>query len=181
MQKEILTKKRIAEELKKIYSWKGFLLGIGFFLVVTALMMWALSLLYEAFLMEQLLLRILYRLLQIVIGGGMAALSVYVFISTYRTRQSVDCGNFQVVTDRVVRTEERYDPHRHKRCWYLHFASFGKYEIMGGTHYDWSERYAMTDEGIYNTAIEGDTFYIVTDNNKTILQVYNTKFFEYTE
>ena len=45
--------------------------------------------------------------------------------------------------------------------------------------YSWSKEMAMTFEGIYNTSVSGDEFYIVVDGvTQNILCAYNTKFFK---
>ncbi|MBQ2827505.1 MAG: hypothetical protein IJF13_09785 [Clostridia bacterium] len=49
-----------------------------------------------------------------------------------------------------------------------------------GNLYNWSENYYMSLEGIYNTSLMGDEFYIVERNlDGEIGCIYNKKFFEY--
>ena len=73
--------------------------------------------------------------------------------------------------------------HRYKRVevfYVLSFKSFGKYRVPAQQHYAWSELYSMSPDGIYNTSIIDDTFYIAVrkDDPKKILWVYNAKLFE---
>ncbi len=185
MKKEILTKERISKEIKKAYSWKGAILVSVALSVLISFLIFVISLLYKEFEFEHGAPLILYVLCLVVLGGGTAILIMLIYITTYRSRRSADQRNYQVILDQLVHAEDNRDRilsgdgagvYR-----YLVFASFGTYEIPKKTHYFWSDLYAMSDEGVYNTAVEGDTFYIVTDTNKTILAVYNTKFFEYKD
>lgn len=74
--------------------------------------------------------------------------------------------------------------HRSKRVevfYVLSFQNFGRYRVPAQQHYAWSELYSMSPDGIYNTSIIGDTFYIAIrkgDPKKTPLWVYNAKLFE---
>ena len=64
----------------------------------------------------------------------------------------------------------------------LVFKSFGNYLIPNGMNYCWSDEYYMSDDGVYNTSVAGNTFYIVyyrEDETRTPVMVYNTKFFEW--
>ena len=66
----------------------------------------------------------------------------------------------------------------------LKFRDHGKYIIPGGQHYAWSELYAMSGYGIYNTSVSGDTFYLAVwkdDSRQIPILVYNAKFFEICE
>ena len=49
-----------------------------------------------------------------------------------------------------------------------------------GDFYKWSDTYYMSLEGIYNTALEGDEFYVVERKlDGKVACIYNKKFFEY--
>lgn len=63
----------------------------------------------------------------------------------------------------------------------LQFARCGEYYIPYGTNYNWSKDYYMSDRGVFNTSLNGDSFYIVTyqkDKKRKPIIVYNTKLFE---
>lgn len=49
-----------------------------------------------------------------------------------------------------------------------------------GRHYHWSKEFAMSTEGLLNTSVEGNEFYVVTFEGE-IVYAYNDKFFEYKE
>ena len=67
----------------------------------------------------------------------------------------------------------------------LHFAGVSPYVmyvdnsiIRKRMYYRWSETFAMTAEGVYNTSMVGDEFYIVSIDNHTAELFFNKKFFE---
>lgn len=72
---------------------------------------------------------------------------------------------------------------RHYNLFYvLNFRDHGRYRVSEGQHYGWSELYAMSDRGIYNTSISGDEFYILRwkdDRHHTPIYVFNKKLFEF--
>ncbi len=181
MEKEILTKERISDEIKNVYRWKQTIVATILFVVIAALFMLIGTLLYKAFRFDQLL----YVLFLALVGGSLVTIIVSLVVSTYRRRRSADKNRYQVILDQLVHTEDDrdrlLDGNQIGLYRYLEFALFGKYEIPKRTHYAWSKLYAMSDEGLYNTAISGDTFYIVTVDGKHPLVVYNTKLFEYKE
>lgn len=110
-------------------------------------------------------------------------LSLHAAFDYFHIRHIAKTGRYQVIADRVVGTEEDTDhivDRTERRVGlYLRLATFGLYLIPHRKNYAWSELYYMSDDGIYNTAIDGDTFYIVTADNKTVLVAYNAKFFEW--
>ena len=67
----------------------------------------------------------------------------------------------------------------------LHFAGVNPYYLyVSGAYarrknyYHWSETFAMTAEGVYNSSLVGDEFYIVSLDNKNADLFFNKKFFE---
>lgn len=63
----------------------------------------------------------------------------------------------------------------------LYFYNFGKYVIPYGKNYKWSQEYAMNAQGVYETALIGDEFYLVIINHNKIILAYNCKFFNLEE
>lgn len=63
------------------------------------------------------------------------------------------------------------------------FLWFGplKWRIFGSiNHYAWSKEFYLSGEGVFNTSVEGNEFFVVTNNfNNQIGVVYNTKFFDW--
>jgi hypothetical protein len=103
---------------------------------------------------------------------------------------SVICGEYTVIKDTLVnvRTEivttrrryyksykGRYELKEHE---FLYFSS-RKWHIPRRC-YEWSTLYNMSGNGISNTSIIGDEFYLVILNStQEICVAYNTKFFDY--
>lgn len=99
--------------------------------------------------------------------------------------QTVMRRQYRIVCDRLERV-------RHDASTYLQmksnqgselleFARYGSYMIPCEPHYTWSKDYHMSAEGVFNTSIEGDKFYLViieNDGRQTIAMIYNTKFFK---
>ncbi len=120
----------------------------------------------------------------VVVGGFIAMLTIQT-VQTWRKRRMAKKQTFQVVLDRLKSSgaDVEYGPGMSKngRRWCLDFVSFGVYTIPKNRYYTWSKVCSMSDEGICNAALPNDTFYIVTENGRTVLAVYNTKFFEYMQ
>ena len=115
--------------------------------------------------------------------GGLTAYIVGCMIYSQVQIKKVKCGKYFVKTDELIRTEEGhsgasmsrlsfYKPHA------LFFKTSGKYELICQKNYSWSSLYTMTDKGILNTSIIGDSFILTGLRNQRILMVYNEKFFE---
>jgi len=85
---------------------------------------------------------------------------------------------FTVRTDVLVRSEDLlYAPKQASAQSYrLHFKR-GYYDIARRPYYSWSGTCEMNAETLYNTAFIGDTFTLV-ENGKTVLMVYNHRFFD---
>lgn len=67
----------------------------------------------------------------------------------------------------------------------LHFAGVSPYVIYVNNldsskkiFYRWSETYAMSAGGVYNTSLVGDEFYIISIDNHSADLFFNKKFFE---
>lgn len=70
---------------------------------------------------------------------------------------------------------------RYNLFYVLEFEKHGRVRVPEGKHYAWSKLYSMSDRGIYNTSVAGDTFYIVRlkgDDTRRVLEFYNAKLFE---
>lgn len=64
----------------------------------------------------------------------------------------------------------------------FHFYSYGKY-VPPRQNFTWSETFHMRDEGLANTSLSGDTFYLLLAERgkrkeQTIVYAYPAKFFE---
>lgn len=59
----------------------------------------------------------------------------------------------------------------------LYFSEYGKYLLhFYRIYYSWSDLHCMNNDGIMNSSVSGDKFYLVIKNKK-ILNVYNRKMF----
>lgn len=84
--------------------------------------------------------------------------------------------------DRIISTNNHRVPRRYP-IWFQ-FEKYGDYHLPLTKMYKWSERYTTTDEGMQNTSLIGDEFYIVLyrgDEKKKPAMIYNTKFFDYKD
>lgn len=82
----------------------------------------------------------------------------------------------KAIKDAVFNRYQRYDD--------LVFDGCDNYRIPHMRHYKWSNSLDMSADGIYNTSIPDDIFYVVIrkgDKRKRPLMIYNKKFFEYSE
>lgn len=133
-----------------------------------------------------------------VIGVLFAVCIVYLIClrcTVAKQRSMAKKGEFVIVQERLTvagnaarfkgRVREKFDFFDwHKREVLFRFSGYGDYYLPNMKQYKWSERYAMSVEGMLNTSIIGDTFYLVifkNDKKKTPVMIYNTKFFEYKE
>ncbi len=111
---------------------------------------------------------------------------VYIVLRCKRIRN----GEFSVSSDvlKYINTERIYEPHhagRHMRLMRevtkLYFTSLS-HRLAYTTYYPWSQEYYCTPQGLLYTALEGDEFYLVLDNQThDVLYIYNKKFFELNE
>ena len=109
-------------------------------------------------------------------------------------KNTVSCGEYTIITDTLVNVgketvveQNRYQSllmgrrHDHlyiKDAEFLYFSS-RKWQIPSKC-YEWSALYNMSREGISNTSINGDEFYLVILNDtQEICVAYNAKLFEY--
>lgn len=103
-------------------------------------------------------------------------------------RKWVENGEFRIVGDKLERARMD-DNFRNEKSLsegndLLVFSRYGKYYIPLITHYTWSKDYYLSPDGVFNTSIEGDTFYLVIfthDPTQKIAMAYNTKLFEWKE
>ncbi|MBR6558335.1 MAG: hypothetical protein IKT70_04925 [Clostridia bacterium] len=85
------------------------------------------------------------------------------------------------LADHTVRMLHGISANSLKKCYVFHFSGC-EWTVpkVFGSFYKWSDTYYMSAEGIYNTSIPGDEFYIVERKfDGKIGCIYNKKFFEY--
>lgn len=140
------------------------------------------------------------RIVVYAVFGSLPLLFVILFVSVIlsvrRKNRKIRVGRFHIEQDLLVNAVQdayyhfptRYDNGLRDR---LDFSGHGSYFLdsgaghgRGSIYYKWSENYYMTAKGIFNTAIAGDTFYLVVnddDPERKPVMVYNAKFFDYKE
>lgn len=136
------------------------------------------------------------RFLGIVVSISMSVISLLLMLCTiarsFYLKGLAESGEYHIVQDELIHDDIHH--RTRKKRWidygtvcqryvksYLTFKCFGVYFVSQGEYYSWSERYKTHTEGLRATSVPGDCFYIVTDDGKTPLLVYNTKFFEYKD
>ncbi|MCQ2426569.1 MAG: hypothetical protein MJ070_10565 [Lachnospiraceae bacterium] len=95
-------------------------------------------------------------------------------------------GDLTVFTDTVNAVEEKvveaggkYGSYR--TALVMYFEGSGEWEIPYD-NYTWSKNWHMGRQGVENTSLHGDTFYIVRRNDTGEIAVaYNRKFFDYQD
>ncbi|MBE6632923.1 MAG: hypothetical protein E7620_01120 [Ruminococcaceae bacterium] len=106
-----------------------------------------------------------------------------------RRRQSIKNGGFTVITDKLthIGEEQIYEPHAGRRS--AHFSKVvtffyfpsGQWRVPSiYRHYSWSKNCHLSGEGLMNTSVPENEFYLVLVNNQTeVGYVYNKKLFRY--
>lgn len=102
----------------------------------------------------------------------------------YKQLRLIYNNKFNIVRDKLVSCQEKEIYHHPKLRIFstpntLHFKLYGKYLLFPEKYYK-SSKYKMNDDGIVNTALIDDEFYLILVKNK-IVYVYNTKLFELQE
>lgn len=102
----------------------------------------------------------------------------------HRLHRKIQSTDIEIVEDTLLHAYQdcRTYGKGSKLYYVLDFQNHGKYKLPEEQHYTWSELYAMSDRGIYNTSISGDEFYILRwkdDRHHTPIQVFNKKLFEF--
>ncbi len=181
MKKAVLQNNHIQYDLLKRYSLKDLAIGVAFSLVSGGLCL-LLNDCINGFgkLTEDVMWKWIIRGVIAVAMAVMIGLIAHRIMSMRRIAKE---RRFTVLRDRLISTTEEADrigvDYRHVNMKFLRFSSFGEYRIPHIHHYTWSKEFCMTPEGICNTAVNGDEFYIVTADHRTILTVYPAKFFDY--
>lgn len=126
----------------------------------------------------------------IMIGGicALPAILLFIFLikdilKSHKLYKRILHADIEIVEDTLLRAYQDCRTHgKGSKLYYvLDFQNHGKYKLPEHQHYTWSELYTMSYRGIYNTAISGDTFYIVRLKDKRTrkpIEVYNAKHFE---
>lgn len=181
MKKEILTTEKIISEEK--IKFKNITKSTTISFVVLALLIIFVLWIFIVVLEKVFLLIVV--LLGIVPCALMMAILLWIFFEEYSEYRNLKNGYFRVTTDTLINYEDNqpdlfsvsagFTP----RLYTLWFKTYGKYTLDTTMHYHTSKNFTMSGDGIFNTAITGDTFILILNEKEKILQIYNTKFFEY--
>lgn len=175
MQKEILTKSLIEQEIKKIYIWyiKNYIFG-GIFVFIGFIVLWYMCDLKHTF-MHNIVLTILSVMYILILLLTFIRSIQYAYIYFKKDLKLV------IITDTLIKFDRSrvflsLSLFRILKC--LCFAKNGKFTLEWyRPYYPLSTYYNKIDESkIADTSYPGDEFYLVIKNKK-ILNVYNKKMF----
>ena len=190
MQKEILTvedcKKRLLEA-NDVYSKEArSAIGrfVGFALVVSLVLISILCL--PLSMVSGKIPIFLYLILGLLCAFVPVVLFCAFFVDRMKAKkryQYIEHKGIEIVEDTLKRAYEDGETRgrRYHLFYVLEFEKHGRVRVSEGKHYAWSKLYSMSDRGIYNTSVAGDTFYIVRlkgDDTRRVLEFYNAKLFE---
>lgn len=120
----------------------------------------------------------------VLIGGGILLYRIIHHVLYITVRYRSASLPDRIVKDTLINAEyiDRYQLSLFPRRYLFHFARCGKY-IVPEKNYTWSAAFSMSDEGVFNYAVNGDAFYLVLSKPHAgkILCAYNAKLFELEE
>ena len=178
MQKEVLTKEIIKNELTKHFTkvLRNFLLLLPVYILGCMLMVFALGMLVNVFASDKMIANVIEVIISIILG------IVYILevFNSLKNFLKIKKGEFELVNDWVVDKlpKRRGGKYQHYRPNTLIFARNKKYGIPEGLNYEWSQLYSMSDDGVYRCAEINDDFYVIIVGKKKNVLAYNKKMFE---
>lgn len=105
------------------------------------------------------------------------------FYDIYKLIKIINKMNYYtVVTDTLINIETKTHIRRnapHYDTHHMIFKEYGSYKIPD-ENYKWSKQFHMSGQGVFNSSIPEDEFYLVIVNSKIQL-AFNKKFFEYVQ
>lgn len=183
MKKEVLTKEGIITDIKNNgYTRKG-----SSIYVILAVVLFLLSFIFllPVFFGKPVSPDLVFELLFFLI---FSVIFIIFEIRGAKKQRSLSEPDYYIVKDKLVKVSEDDFAPINKRDSHgsyvdiLYFENFGNY-IVTYNNYLWSKEFYMSAQGLVNTSVCGDEFYLVIakTEKKEILFVYNTKFFELDE
>lgn len=178
MQKEILTKENIKRDLREQHRG-AIMAGIVFSVVLLPLV---LLLLFLCFKIKDSLgtivliapIAMLLMLCAMIFVAVCDSVKLFIIISKER---------YRIASDTVIRMKGK-EGHRPASTFYkpyrLFFSVYGEYAI-GAENHPWSEKFCLSDTGVYLYSAIGDAFYLVVTGKGKILAAYNKKLFDLQE
>lgn len=180
IKKELLTKEKVKYDLSvnTQNTQKGLivvsvLLLIGVVLLGIYIVSQALNESFTRTSVIRLIVRCLFALVVLIAFAG-------IICHLLRLKYSIKHDAFKIVQDTLVDVGES----RYKYEKPMKFSRYGEFYPPRWKSYQWSESYRMSDTGIRNTALVGDTFYLVIfdfDKKQKPVVVYNERLFEWNE
>ncbi len=176
MQKEIITAEKIVcEERKKFLEKAKTAIAL---LIILALLITFTLWLFIGVLKTHLWV---LALPIVALGGFVVVHCLLTVLDRYAKYHHLKNGCFRVTTDALINCKKMPRDGRKRHPHTFWFKTYGKHTLDTTMHYHTSKNFTMSDDGVFNTAVMGDTFYLVLNEKEKILQVYNTKFFEWEE
>ncbi len=183
MEKERLTREIIQKDLTR-HSRQGigvsFILG-GPLIPLTYLAAYVASLSRTIGVIERTAINLMFVM----------AVLIFILMLTYYVKQYLRMkrGNFRIVTDCVVdmANPEFYGYNGDRKVTLfsgrdgLVFSRFGEFVPASSKRHQWSQKFNLNRNGELMYAHIGDEFYIVTTDEKTILEAYNKRLFALDE
>ena len=147
------------------------------------------TVLYTTLIVALVLLAALLSIFHLYIGmiaavAPLCTLIVYLYKCrcTLMRRKMIEHGGYTVTVEKLCNVLDEEDTERNIRmnrsgtAWYLYFPSQKWY--IPSRNYLWSKRYHMSCEGVVNTSIVDDEFYVVLFNDTyDVGYAYPAKFF----
>ena len=175
MKKEVITVKNIVQEERKkfLVTAKSSLFCAMFTAFMIAFLLWLF--------IGVLKTRLWVLALPIVAFGGFVVVHycLLTVLDRYAKYHHLKNGCFRVTTDVLINCKKMPRDGRKRYPHTFWFKTYGEHALDTTMHYHTSKNFTMSDDGVFNTAIIGDTFFLVLNKKEKILQIYNTKFFEY--
>lgn len=125
------------------------------------------------------------------------AVLLYLWMKQHRPieralRQAEGMDAFSVSLEKLTRIvdETVYEPHLGTRRFHSHSIVREMYFYSGASwrippvkkHYRWSDACCMSSQGLENTSVSGDEFYLISlKHESSVAYIYNTKFFRLRE
>lgn len=184
MEKEVINRKIIADEIKSIYQMDCRIL----------LLILAISAPVLLFLCFCFWFKTKYLFLPIAVtflcANILASISAAILQRQIYIRKLAR-GDFRIEEDTLAEKIQTGDPwgryEIRSRLWIspygiihrLRFSRYNEIVLHSGIYYRFSPTYYMTDKGVYDRAKEGEDFYLVLIGKRSVpMHLYSKKFFE---
>ncbi|MDO4608287.1 MAG: hypothetical protein Q4B40_03750 [Clostridia bacterium] len=174
MQKEILTKDVIKNELKTLYKFKLKKLFITLILIFTILAVVLFVILQTNENKTKTYIIMILILSVIIVNLRLFVETIYAVIVLFKNNVT----EVEIINERVVEKKTSIETNFRSKPYRLVLSNRTLYSIPWGMNYKWSQIYAMKDENVYNTFEINDEVYIVNVGKLKNVLAYNKKYFK---